>query len=447
MQTADLKNDDSAVGAIFADEQQPSAKLDDAEIARLVSLSSQASYHRTDSIPIKPKEQFQPRTLVNIAMEAQRRLEEAEQQAAQARAAEQVAGDADGAEETGRATSEETAPDAGVTAEPAATQADAGQSSVDNAQADDPEAAMDAAVPDENIELSEEEIAAAAEAEKLQAEYDRGFAAGRAEGEDAGNKAGHDKGYEAGRAAGQAEATAQLEKAIQGFESATLALASSAALDVDALMTSINAAIISLASERAGGAIDQLPEGFASRIEAILAGIKANSDAPQIILNPDDMQALKPIIENREKLRKCTLSADQSLARGDVKISIEGIGVEDILGNRAGLRPASENEIDHADEVDAAKDAPAVEEASAVDADASSQMDQGEQSSETGLKESDTVITADKAEGNDAGGSADQTEAGFKTSLKAADAEAATPSSDDTGDKGSDDAGQEEPEA
>jgi len=97
--------------------------------------------------------------------------------------------------------------------------------------------------------------------------------------------------------------------------------------------------------------------------------------------------------------------------------------------------------------VDAAKDAPAVEEASAVDADASSQMDQGEQSSKTGLKESDTVITADKAEGNDAGGSADQTEAGFKTSLKAADAEAATPASDDTGDNGSDDAGQEEPEA
>ncbi|MEL0293673.1 MAG: hypothetical protein VXA66_08390, partial [Alphaproteobacteria bacterium] len=79
--------------------------------------------------------------------------------------------------------------------------------------------------------------------------------------------------------------------------------------------------------------------------------------------------------------------------------------------------------------------------------DASSQMDQGEQSSETGLKESDTVATADKAEGNDAGGSADQTEAGFKTSLKAADAEAATHSSDDAGDKGSDNAGQEEPEA
>ena len=447
MQMADLKNDDNAVGAIFADEQQPSAKLDDAEIARLVSLSSQASYNRTDSIPIKPKEQFQPRTLVNIAMEAQRRLEEAEQQAAQARAAEQVSGDTDSAAASEHATSEETAPDASVTEEAVAAQADAVQSPADNAQGVEPASAVDAAVPDEHVELSEEEIAAAAEAEKLQAEYDRGFAAGRAEGEDAGNKAGHDKGYEAGRAAGQAEATAQLEKAIQGFESATLALASSAALDVDALMTSINAAIISLASERAGVAIDELAEGFALRIEVILAGIKTNSDAPQIILNPDDMQALKPIIENREKLRKCTLSADQSLARGDVKIAIEGIGVEDILGNRAGLRPASENETNHADDVDLVKDAQAVDGAPAVDADAPSQMDHSEQSSQTASQEPNTTTASDKAGGNVAGSSADQTEAGFKTSLKAADAEEAPPSSDDAGDEGADNAGQEEPEA
>jgi len=212
-------------------------------------------------------------------------------------------------------------------------------------------------------------------------------------------------------------------------------------------MTSINAAIISLASERAGVAIDELAEGFASRIEAILAGIKTNSDAPQIILNPDDMQALKPIIENREKLRKCTLSADQSLARGDVKIAIEGIGVEDILGNRAGLRPASENETNHADDVDLVKDAQAVDGAPAVDADAPSQMDHSEQSSQTASQEPNTTTASDKAGGNVAGSSADQTEAGFKTSLKAADAEEAPPSSDDAGDGGADNAGQEEPEA
>ena len=134
-------------------------------------------------------------------------------------------------------------------------------------------------------ELSEEEIAAAAAAAKLQAEYERGLAEGRAMGEKTGHKVGHDKGYEAGRAAGQAEATAQLETAIQGFEKATLALASAATLDLDALTARIHDAILSLASERAGMAIAEMPEAFAGRIESILATIQQGADHPQIRLN------------------------------------------------------------------------------------------------------------------------------------------------------------------
>ena len=51
-------------------------KLDDTEIQRLVALSRDASYRRTERVPVKSVEAFEPRSLVSIAMAAQRRREE-----------------------------------------------------------------------------------------------------------------------------------------------------------------------------------------------------------------------------------------------------------------------------------------------------------------------------------------------------------------------------------
>ena len=84
MQTAEAQKDAPRTGPVFDEDEVPPGKLDDAEIARLVSLSSQAAYHRTDNIPVKPKESFEPRTLVTIAMDAQRRRD-AELQASSAK--------------------------------------------------------------------------------------------------------------------------------------------------------------------------------------------------------------------------------------------------------------------------------------------------------------------------------------------------------------------------
>lgn len=336
MQTADAKNDELAddlqLGPLLPEEEIPAGKLDDAEIARLVMLSSHADYHRTDNIPVKPKEAFQPRTLVTIAMEAQRRRENEQEAAAHRQAVNDAGGDA--GDDTGDDTGEVAVPVEPVAAPASATKADASLKA-------DNEADGDVA---EEIILTEEEIAAQAMLEKLQAEYDRGFAIGTREGDEAGSKAGYDKGYEAGRAAGQAEASAQLEMAIKGFEKATLALANSSALDVDAMTASIQQAILGLASERAGIAIADMPEAFAARIEGILAGIKTGTDHPVINLNPEDLLALKPIIETREKLQNCTFSADEGLATGDIKMVIDGIGIEDELQRRVSTKAGANPE-------------------------------------------------------------------------------------------------------
>ena len=54
-------------------DEMPTGKLDDAEIQRLVALSNDASFERTDRVPVKSVEVFEPRSLVSIAMAAQRR--------------------------------------------------------------------------------------------------------------------------------------------------------------------------------------------------------------------------------------------------------------------------------------------------------------------------------------------------------------------------------------
>ena len=336
MQTAEAQKEAPKIEPVFDEDDVPAGKLDDAEIARLVSLSSQAAYHRTDNIPVKPKDSFEPRTLVTIAMEAQRRREaELKVPSADEEVTTATPHDvetADTAEATDNAASGDIAKESTVevAASEAATAADTSGEDELLQSAGEVEA--------DEAELTEEEIAAAAIAEKLQAEYQRGFTEGRAKGEEAGHKTGQDKGYEAGRAAGQAEATAQLETAIQGFEKATLALTSSAALDLDILTASIHDAILSLASERAGMAIAEMPDGFVSRIEDILATIKQGADQPQISLNPNDLVALKPIIATREKLQNCSLDSDETLAPGDVRLVIDGIGIEDELQRRVSRR-------------------------------------------------------------------------------------------------------------
>ena len=50
MQSAEAQKDAPKVEPVFDEDDVPAGKLDDAEIARLVSLSSQATYHRTDNI-------------------------------------------------------------------------------------------------------------------------------------------------------------------------------------------------------------------------------------------------------------------------------------------------------------------------------------------------------------------------------------------------------------
>ena len=298
-------------------ENAPSGKLEDVEIQRLVELSNDASYQRTERVPVKTVEAFEPRSLVSIAMAAQRRRESELRTAVPAGAAI----DEDGA----------VSPDATIGPDVEAA------SNVDQLVADDaatPEVSADTASA---VEMAGEgEASEEGDSEKVPSSTSQvDFEAGRAEGLEEGRRVGFDegqaRGMEEGRTAGRAEASAQLERTIQAFESASARIAELTEVDSGALAASINETILRLASERAGRAIAEQPDSFADRIESLLATIRTASGQPSIRLNPYDLASIQPLAETREKLRHCNFVADPALAHGDLSVMIGTIGIDDII--------------------------------------------------------------------------------------------------------------------
>ena len=329
--------------------ESDAGKLDDAEIQRLVALSRDASYRRTERVPVKSIEAFEPRSLVSIAMAAQRRREEEmrfDAAAAAATAADQdassdaLAADGDQSADAAAADMAATgldadgplvdgdmppAPSAGGEDMPAAD----GDSAVGDAQIDEGQAgaASADAAPADDAQLGDAPSAATVP----NIDFEAGHASGLEEGRKVGFDEGHTKGMDEGRAAGRAEASAHLERAIQAFEAATAKLGDLTEIDGGALSKSINDVVLSLASERAGHAIEALPDAFATRIEKLVGTIRTVSGTPVIRLNAADLTAIGPLVETREKLRHCSFVEDQNMARGDLSVTLGTIGIDDIL--------------------------------------------------------------------------------------------------------------------
>ena len=323
---------------LAAADEVGSDKLDDTEIQRLVTLSRASDYQQSDRVPVKSIEAFEPKSLVSIAMEAQRRRE-AEMRTAMAAGV--VIDD-----ETGNTSDTDSSAGPEVAEGPADVGVD--DSPAETAVADEmgDEHHGEQAVGSAGSELGDnaggtlasdngEADLAVGEAGSPNLDFEAGQQAGIEEGRKVGFDEGHAKGLEEGKAAGRAEASAQLERSIQAFEAATEKLSALTEIDSEELAGSIKNAIVALASERAGQAIADLPSGFAARIETLLATVHTVSGEPLIRLNPADLASIAPLIETRERLKACRFVADDRLAHGDLTVSVGSIGLEDVLAAEA----------------------------------------------------------------------------------------------------------------
>lgn len=354
----------------YADEQaeMPNA-LEDTEIARLMKLVSESGYKKSEEAPTLKKQAFMPRSLVEIAMESQKNREQKEIPTNT---------------ETNQKGSINQSADIDVQGEGTISDDPTGDSSISDeltSQTKDTEL-TDLAPPslsDKNIirtEVSQqpntqdENLDAdknSEEADVLQAsplpknnKDDENAKSEITQNKTSGfNKeilteaelskavenasARYDEGFNAGLEAGRNEIKKALEQKFSEkqntFESLIAKLTSMSSAETKELEADIQAAILSLASERAGIAILEMPENFMTRIEQLMSRLGSSLDSPIIKLNMADLRHIEAAKENSEKLSNIRIIGDETLNHGDISISLAGIEIEDIIENRTFVYP------------------------------------------------------------------------------------------------------------
>ena len=103
-------------------------------------------------------------------------------------------------------------------------------------------------------------------------------------------------------------------------------------MQAEDLSRSIHAAILKLASQRAGQQIDDMPENFLVRIEALVTSIGQKMTAGKVHINADDYKVMLPYLADKQ----FDFVAEPGLARGDVILKFAGVELHDIAEARLG---------------------------------------------------------------------------------------------------------------
>jgi len=159
-------------------------------------------------------------------------------------------------------------------------------------------------------------------------------------------EAEYQRGFEEGQAAAKQELEASLGEAISSFQAAAAALSKDDNIDLTQLDQAMTQAIISLASERAGMAITDHPDGFVTRIETMVSRIRNRLDDPVIRLHPQDAEIIQSHLEERLAPRGFKLTPDETLKRGDARVDVGSIGVMDLIDDQVSHKPAAKTKKD-----------------------------------------------------------------------------------------------------
>jgi len=160
--------------------------------------------------------------------------------------------------------------------------------------------------------------------------FERGKAEGIAEG--------RQEAIAENKAAAEVAAKAELAEKVNAFGQTLASLLKPQAMQAEALTKSIHAAILKLASERAGKEIDDVPDAFANRIGALVSAIGKKINEGQVQLNVDDYSVMTAHFADT----KYNFVVNSDLMRGDVVLRFDGIELADIAENRIGSNYVSE---------------------------------------------------------------------------------------------------------
>ncbi|MDB3879904.1 hypothetical protein N9315_02190 [Alphaproteobacteria bacterium] len=345
------------INLVSHDGEEQTGHLAESEVAHLLSTLQNAEFTRSETRNLQKDKSFKPRSLIEIASAAQAREPEVKLAGAFANQTSDMtdlAGElADTvAQKTLKnlsnngpdvSTSENLSPDQSSlesTVFPLTVNKVVDEEGVDN-KVSETTSASEAQISDlqGTSDQSSEELASAGDEQNGQISVgfetaNEAFERGKAEGIIEGREAA----IVEIKAAAELEVRAELADKVLAFEEGLAALTKPQVLQVETLSKSIQATILRLASERAGSQIDEMPEAFVNRIDALTCSIGKKINEGQVQLNSDDYTLMVPFLPNTT----LDFVANPDLKRGDIVLRFDGIELRDVAEKRADNNYTSE---------------------------------------------------------------------------------------------------------
>ena len=173
-------------------------------------------------------------------------------------------------------------------------------------------------------------------------------------------KAIYERGFAEGKAASDLDEKKALESGLSALENARKSILDLNASHFIKLRDQIAAQILNLSSERAGIEINNLPESFLNKIEALLETIGKTTQAPVVFLNSDDLKSIQTSIEAQNENHGFTFETRDGLMNGDIVVEFGSISISDTARGRSGVSNTDDlAKLDH--ETTESKAGPAIE--------------------------------------------------------------------------------------
>ena len=146
----------------------------------------------------------------------------------------------------------------------------------------------------------------------------------------------YERGYLEGVEEEQRKITSEIGSSIKSFDNIIKAIEEKIFIDTKLLEKHIKDEIIKITTERVGLLINEMPEDFLKKIKLLSNSILKSSEKRVFKLNPEDLEIVKKISQDKDSLEKFVFLADNSLTRGDCIIEIGEISLEDKIIDRYG---------------------------------------------------------------------------------------------------------------
>lgn len=143
------------------------------------------------------------------------------------------------------------------------------------------------------------------------------------------------EGFSAGKAITQGEREVALAEQFTQLQQLMVSLGSEQVFDMDVVARSIEDAVLTLASERIGVALTDMPEPLLVRLDALLDNLGHLLGTREVFLCPDDIPLLQKCLDTHPNPPLIYLRSDPTMQRGDARLRVGGAEVSDLLRDRA----------------------------------------------------------------------------------------------------------------